>query len=190
MRPFANHPVRATDPGLVVQLQLLLGSGIASSTRSAYSSMQRSYFRFMLKHVTLIPHPLPATRDWIALWVADMARSLAHASIVHYLYALQSLHVELGLTCDIHDPMIELILSAVRRSQSDREKKKRLPITTALIDAIRPLLDMSLHDDRMIMAAASTATGGMLRVGEAAATSIEPDRYLRYRDCEIGRAHV
>ena len=96
-----------------------------------------------------------------------------------YLSGLRSLHTDLGYG----DPTagrirLERVFRGVKRLQGTKDSKPRLPITTALLALFRPLLDMSVPDDRLSWAAMTLATCGLFRVGEITVPkSSTPDPY-------------
>jgi len=135
-----------------------------------------------------LPRPLPATEDVLCLWVADLARRVAHSTIRHYLYGVRSLHVDLGLGDPLHGARLERVLKGVQRQQASRLKLKRMPITTAIIERVRQAYKPITTDELCIMAAMSMATAGMLRGKEFAAVPGEPDRVPLVRDITLAAA--
>ncbi len=132
-----------------------------------------------------LPQPLPATEDVLCLWVADLARRVAHSTIRHYLYGVRSLHVDLGLADPLHGARLERVLKGVQRQQASRPKLKRMPITTSIIERIRVAYRPMTLDEACVMAAMSTATAGMLRGKEFAAVPRELDRVPLMRDLAL-----
>lgn len=129
--------------------------------------------------------PLPVSEDVLCLWVADLARRVGHSTIRLYLYAVRSLHVDLGLAEPLHGVRLERVLRGVQRQQAGRPKRKRLPITIDIIDRVRDAYKPTTLDDCCMMAAFSFATAGLLRGKEFAAVPGEPDRVPLVRDLSI-----
>jgi hypothetical protein len=180
LQSFADHPATRADPTLLTEANAYLRNALAVSTQSSYSSPQRNFLRFAEQAGVL--SPLPADENLLCLWVTSLARRLSHASIPPYLYAVRSLHIDHGFDSPLGGAMLERVLKGIRRAQGDRHVLKRLPVTMLLLDRIRPFLDFALHDDCMFMAALSTATGALLRVGEVVINESEPDRMLTLSD--------
>jgi hypothetical protein len=137
-----------------------------------------------------IMRPLPATEDLLCLWVTDLARRVSFAAIKNYLFAVRSLHVDVGLPSPLGGPRLDRICRGVRREQVGRVTRKRLPITTELLDRMRTLIDPASVDQCCLMAAFSLATGGLLRGKEFAAVPGEADRIPRVRDLTAHPDHV
>ncbi len=124
----------------------------------------------------------------LCLWVADLARRVAHSTIRLYLYAVRSLHVDLGLADPLQGVRLERVLRGVQRQQAGRIKRKRLPITTDIVARVRDTLNPTTLDDRCLMAAFSFATAGLLRGKEFAAVPGEPERVPLVRDLTLSTA--
>ena len=105
--------------------------------------------------------PIPASEDLLCLWVTDLARRIGFASIKNYLFAVRSLHIDIGLKSPLGGQRLDRVCKGIRREQAGRVSLKRLPVTTTLIDRIRPLIDLSSFDQRCLLAAFSFATGGL-----------------------------
>ncbi len=166
----------------------LLHLGLAPATRSNYVGPQRAYLRFAREHG--VAQPVPASEDTLCMWVAWLNRSVQYATIRSYLYAVRSMHIELGLADPIERRLrLARVLTGVRRSKGDQRATTRMPITTELIAVIRELTDATDVDQLCMLAACSAATGGLMRVGEVAVIESEPARVLLRRDLQLGRGH-
>jgi hypothetical protein len=157
---------------------MILWSGIGDRTRSSYASHQNSLLHFCRIHD--IPFTLPASEDLLCLWMAWLSKRLSFASIRVYLFGIRSLHVDSGWP----DPMlnkhrIARMLRGIKRNQGINRSKPRLPITLAILQCFRRILDFSRHDHRMLFAAMSTATCGLFRIGEIASYNVRPTADLR-----------
>lgn len=167
-RPFADHPCAAAHPGLIRQAQSLLALAIAPSTRRTYSSGIRSFIGFVDAHN--IRPAFPASVQTICLWVAFLA-SPPHAVTLGtckvYLSAVITRHTEMGFAHPLADapPMLERIMTGIKRLAGQPAKPK-LPITTALLEAMRPHLDLQQRSDILLWAMMWTATAGLLRISE------------------------
>jgi len=183
---FADHPATTSFPGLLATTNRLLSSGLAPSTRAGQLSPVRQYYDFCT--ACSLP-PLPATQQTLCHWAAFKSRTCIHATIMNYLSAVRSHHVDMSLADPGIGEQLARVCRGIRREQGDRVSVKRLPITTILLDRLRPLIDMAVPDQRMILAAMSTATAGLLRVGEISVVSLEPTRMLRVRDITFADGH-
>lgn len=183
---FANHPATATFPGLLATTARLMGSGLAPSTRAGQLSPVRQYYDFC---TACGLSPLPATQLTLCHWAAFKSRTCIHASIMNYLYSVRSHHVDQGYRDPGIGEQLARVCRGIRREQGDRVSLKRLPVTTALLDKVRPLIDGEIPDQRMLRAAMSTATAGLFRVGEVAVVSSEPNRMLRVCDLTFADGH-
>jgi hypothetical protein len=135
-----------------------------------------------------VEKPLPASEDLLCLWVTDLARRVGHAAIRNYLYAVRSLHVDLGLAAPVHGLRLLRMLKGVRRRQVGRVALKRMPITTSILAQLRPLVGDRSFDACCLMSAFSFATAGLLRGKEFAAVRGEPERVPLIGDLTIATA--
>lgn len=101
---------------------------------------------------------------------------MGYAAIRNYLYAVRSLHVDLGLAAPVHGLRLKRMLQGVRRRQAGRVSLKRMPITTGIIALLRPLVGGRTFDSCCLMAAFSFASAGLLRGKEFGAVTGERDR--------------
>jgi hypothetical protein len=137
-----------------------------------------------------IMRPLPASEDLLCLWITELAGRISFAAIKNYLFAVRSLHIDIGLASPLGGQRLDRICKGIRRRQVGRVTHKRLPITTELIDRMRPFVDTSSHDHRCLIAAFSFATGGLLRGKEFGAVTGEPDRVPLVRDLTARVDHL
>lgn len=165
----------------------LLSLGLAISTRTTYSSPQRAYLRFASMYGV---QPLPATEDTLCLWVAELARHVSRASIDVYLYAVRSLHVDMGLPLPPRTDRLVRIVDGVERDQAHIVKRKRFPITTSVLQQMRAAVAPRTAAELCMMAAWSIATAGLLRGNEFAAVYNEPERAPRLRDLTFADGHA
>ena len=136
LRPFANCTAAAASPGLLALAQYYLHNGLATKTRKTYSAAQRSFVTFCKQHRVEAPL-LPAAPDTICLWVSNLSLSLRYTSIKVYLFGLRSLHIDLGLDDPVSEHrQLERVIRGIKREQGEKETKKRLPITTELLDKL------------------------------------------------------
>lgn len=118
------------------------------------------------------------------MWVAWMyTQDIKHTSMKVYMSGLQSWHEEE----DYPSPMrgrarLWRVWKGVKRLQGGKSRRDRYPITTQLLSDIRPLLNLGKPKHRMLWAAYTLGTYGLLRVGEfTIRTASEADRILRWR---------
>lgn len=93
-------------------------------------------------------------------------RGLAHGTMKVYLSAVRHAHVVRGHKNPTADCLVlECALRAIKRRLGG-PKKPRLPVTVALLSAMKEFFDLSQHDMRVVWAALTLGVFGMLRLGE------------------------
>ena len=169
-RPFAGHPCAATHPELIAQAQTFLALAIGSSTRQTYSSGLRSFISFVDTHG--IRPAFPASVETLSLWMTSIASPPCPVTLGTckvYLSAVVTRHTELGFDhpLDKAPPMLSRILAGIKR-MSAQPSRPKLPITTALLEEMRPHLNLQHRSDILLWAMMWTATTGLLRISEFA----------------------
>ena len=169
-RPFADHPCATTHPELITQAQTFLALAIGSSTRQTYTSGLRSFISFVDTHG--IRPAFPASVQTLCLWVTSLAsppRPVTLGTCKVYLSAVVTRHTELGFDHPLEDapPMLNRIVAGIKR-MSAQPSRPKLPITTALLDEMRPHLNLQQRSDILLWAIMWTATTGLLRISEFA----------------------
>ena len=124
---------------------MLLALAIGSSTRQTYTSGVNSYLAFIDRRQ--IPPAFPAPVQTLCLWLPDITsppRSLTLGTCKVYLAAVVARHAELGLDNPIANapPMLDRLIAGIKRMTA-RPGRQKLPITTAMLDAMRPHLRAS-----------------------------------------------
>ena len=85
--------------------------------------------------------------------------NLVHTTIITYLSAIRSLHIQSGLIYMFSTqltPRVEMVLRGIKREQSERQLPRiRLPITIQIMYKLRQLLQQNPQDyDNLMMWAA------------------------------------
>jgi hypothetical protein len=167
-RPFADHPCAASHPALISQAQTFLALAIGSSTRQTYLSGVKSFITFVDTHG--IRPAFPASVQTLCLWVTDLAsppRPLTLGTCKVYLSAVVTRHTEMGFSNPVLDapPMLDHILTGIKK-MAVRTASPKLPITTAMLEEMRPHLHLQQRSDILLWAMMWTATAGLLRISE------------------------
>jgi hypothetical protein len=83
------------------------------------------------------------------------------------LAAVITRHAELGLDNPIANapPMLDRLIAGIKRMTA-RPGRQKLPITTAMLGAMRPHLRAQHRSDSLLWAMMWTATAGLLRISE------------------------
>ena len=115
-----------------------------------------------------IKRALPAMPNSLCEWVAELgSKCLKMDTIIRYLTAVRSLHVDLGYSTDsFHDVRLERIIRGIRRLCSEPDKRERKPITRDILPRLLRRLDTSALYGATMHAAFSLAFAGLLRIGE------------------------
>lgn len=169
-RPFADHPCATAHPELIVQAQTFLALAIGTSTRQTYTTGIRSFITFVDAHG--IRPAFPASAQTLCLWITSLAsppRPVTLGTCKVYLSAVVSRHTELGFDHPLENapPMLSRIMAGIKR-MSAQPSRPKLPITTALLEEMRPHLNLQHRSDILLWAMMWTATTGLLRISEFA----------------------
>ena len=151
-----------------MQCQSLLVQGLASSTRSSYTSGQKKFFDFCVQLGKVHPSGSPCpTDEWtLCLFATFLANTVQHSTIKVYLSAVRSMHIEQGFP----DPLInclrlQRVLRGIKRTQGVFSSL-RLPVTDDIMAVIFRALDLSTPDHCMFWAACNLAYFGFHRSAE------------------------
>jgi hypothetical protein len=173
------QPIRidSTSPAftqLVATANDFVNNAIAASTRATYASGVNSYISFC-KEYGIVPS-LPISDEYLCLWASHVATRtlaahgkgpLAYKTIKSYSHGISSFHTELGFDNWLDSLLLfPRCLKGIKRSLGEKDKRKRLPITTSLLARLRANLDLSSYPHALFWAAATAATYGLLRMGE------------------------
>ena len=150
------------------QLYTLHNLAISSSSSRAYKSGLRR-FRQFCKHLKLTA--LPASKHTVALFAADLSRSVAPRTARVYLAAVSLLHRRAGLRPPTqHNPSLQLALRGMAHYYPTQQPFVRKPITTSILNSLLIALHSTQrwckHDCAMLQAALCLAFYGFLRGGE------------------------
>jgi hypothetical protein len=183
-RPFANHPCATTHPALINQAQTFLALAIGAGTRTTYITGVNSYISFVDSHG--VNPAFPASLHTLCLWITHLAsppRHLGLGTCRVYLAAVVNRHADMGLISPLTDapPLLDRLFAGIKRATTQLTKPK-LPITTAVLQDMRPHVNLRDFRDSLLWAMMWTATAGLLRISEFTTRSgLDPqsDRTLR-----------
>jgi hypothetical protein len=155
-----------------------LYNSIAASTRQTYSAGFNSYKLFAkiygLTTVNGNSHQqalLPPSVSSVVLWITWLAgtKLVGFKTIKTYLAGLTATTIDSGFKDPIKDGnIIYRLLRGIKRTHGTQPKQIRLPITSAIIRKLvaRIPRHQQSYEDKLLFAAASTGTFGLLRAGE------------------------
>ena len=108
----------------------------------------------------------------LCLWISSLASppgALTLGTCKVYLSAVVTRHTELGYDHPLvgAPPMLSRIMAGIKRMAAQPSRPK-LPITTALLEEMRPHLCLQRRSDILLWAMMWTATAGLLRISEFA----------------------
>ena len=165
--------------------------GVADSTRRSYASGQRQFARFCAR-VGL--RGFPASERVLSLFFAALARQgLRYVTIKTYLAAVRNAQVvaSWGDPLAASLPMLDLVLSGIKRVQGQPAADPRLPITPGILRQLRAVWGETAHcwDSAILWAACTVAFFSFLRAGEFtvdSAAALDPERHRSSGDVSMG----
>lgn len=174
-----------------------LAHGLAPNSIAAYATGQRQWVRVcwlygwpLLLYSSSVEERLEC-EDRIMIFAEVLSRSVTSETISNYISGVRSLHVvHTGVVpWDSSGPALRLsrLLNGIARRVT-KPKKKRAPVTVALLLEWRARFDMSDPTDAMFWAALVTAFFGLLRKSEFAVgdkVPFDPDRHLTRSDASF-----
>jgi hypothetical protein len=117
-----------------------------------------------------------------------LARSVDASTVESYIYGVRALHIELTgvIPWEAGGPALRLaqVLKGIARRQS-KPKRKRAPVTVALLRQWRQHFNLSDPTDAMLWAALLTGFAGLLRKSEFTVpdrVAFDPERHLTRAD--------
>jgi len=112
-------------------------------------------------------HFLPASQELLCLWAADLSKRIKPSTIKGYLSAVRSLHIDHGIKFDLGDRLLlDRVMLGIKRSAPDKARKRRLPITTSMIQRFSTRFNLHFYHHVLLFAAICTAVGGLFRPSE------------------------
>ena len=168
-RPSGLAPVVALANKFIV-------SALADSTKQAYDSGVRSYIKFCEVHN--MPFTMPISDENACLWASYVATRIAKPgtrdrgalqfkTIKLYAQGIRNYHIEWGFEDWLGSlRLFHRCMKGIKRTLGEKDKKTRLPITTALLDSMKTKLTGNNYSHTMFWAAATLGTYGLLRMGE------------------------
>jgi len=175
-------------------------NSIAASTRQTYSAGFNSYklFAFTFGIVNSksdsTKQLLPPSISSIALWITWLAgiKTLSFKTIKTYLAGLTATIIDSGFKNPIKDNIIIYqLLRGVKRTIGTQSKQIRLPITATIIRTMinRIPRHQQCYEDKLLFAAASTGTFGLLRAGEFVQTDNNQAGLLTLAQLSLFNSH-
>ncbi|MCX8521142.1 MAG: hypothetical protein ORN28_06345 [Rhodoferax sp.] len=175
------------DIGSLVPVQELFSAGLSAASLKVYKTGQNCYVRFC----ELYAHsPFPASEEKLSQFVAHLFMAgLSAGTVKSYLSAV--CHAQIGLGLGDPDlpsmPRLEYIIKGYRRKSVKSGGRPRLPITPAILRALKAVwfLDGNSFSVSMLWAASCLCFFGFLRSGEIVVpsdSSFDPAFHLCYGD--------
>ncbi len=169
-RPLVDHPLARTYPHLVDRVHIFLSASLADTTKVSYATGLRSYLSFCDNHGLPVCDTWPAHWKTVCLWVAWLGDRVQPATVRAYLTALDTAHEMAGEVPPVRGqdipPLLERVFRGIKHTRGMMTKRVRRPITTALLQRMKPFLHQRLPDHAAIWAAMCCGTYGLLRMGE------------------------
>ncbi|CAH1782344.1 unnamed protein product, partial [Owenia fusiformis] len=148
----------------VKKSDLLIKNGLQMSTQKTYLAGQKSFIkfcdRFSLEYC-------PASQTSILAYIADCdGRNLRHGTIVNYLYAIRSMHLENGHGDILKDNFsVKRALKAIHTKQ-DNTCNQKLAIDHKIMKSLETLHRSKIHDTIVMWSAMTLAFFGLFRCNE------------------------
>ena len=147
--------------------------GVAPSTRRTYragvKSYQQSCNQFNIQQ-------FPATSLTLHYFCTSIAQRVSYKTIRVYLAGIRLEHLERGLHESTDDKLLQLLCTAIKRSQ-ETTSCTCLPITIDLLRSLKTQLQndssYSLLEKRLLWSAFTQAFYGFLRVSEFMSSSLQ-----------------
>ena len=157
----------------------------ASSTKQSYASHRRAYLKFCLE---MGYHPVPISTLNICRYAAFLSKRLAFSSIKKYLNIIRILHLEAGFPNPMKENwFLDTVLKGVARDKG-KVVHRKLPITPAILLAIKSRLNPTSVEDLVFWAAALVAFFGFLRKANLFPSSthkFDPSKHLSRLDFSL-----
>ncbi len=169
-RPLADHPLARTQPQLIDRVHTYLSASLADTTKASYGTGLRSYLQFCDQYGLHVSDVWPAHWKTVCIWIAWLGDRVQPATVRAYLSALDTAHEMAGESPPVRGrdipPLLERVFRGIKRTRGMMTKRIRRPITTALLQQIKPHIRHDIPDHAAIWAAMCCGTYGLLRMGE------------------------
>ncbi|XP_062583346.1 uncharacterized protein LOC134245102 [Saccostrea cucullata] len=178
-RPESNQvsPVTPSFMGLQAVVNKLWDRAIGDKTRRQYQIGFQNFLRFVTLMNLTSYNGLPIVCEKVFIQYVSYCHSelqLSYSTIKLYLSGIRYIYLRMGGFNPLESngkPLqgLQTILSGIKKSQCNRDKRIRLPITIDILTNLCLLLDQGLFDeftDSMLKSVCTLAFFGFLRCGE------------------------
>jgi hypothetical protein len=128
----------------------------------------------------------PASEELLLAFLSACAISLSGTTLKNYFYGVRAWHTLHGLPWPLDDTRLAAALTAADRlTPPSSRRPKRLPVTPAIIIALRAQLDLSRPLDAAVFACLTTTFWSVARLGEFTVPTIKsfnPARHVKRSD--------
>lgn len=141
--------------------------GLAISTRNLYETGRKSYVAHC--RIATTNPPFPATTETLTSWMVGLAtRGIRVKTIKSYLGGVKSCQIDMGIgDLEVFQlPLLQRILTGIKRLHGEGESKERLPITRDILLKLLANLNPAKDIHANLHAAFCLAFAGFLRAGE------------------------
>jgi len=176
-----------------------LTDSVLPGTRASYETGAGNYMRFM--DLRGLPY-WPVDQMWFIGWLLTLATSVAVPSMKVYMAGVRYFQELAGYVWHLQkNQLVRRALRYLKRKYPSKDKGDKVPVTTAVLKKILPLLkgwpvlaDMS-PDDRVFAVASVVGVSGFLRGGEFLASprsgrQVLQEKMVSVREVSKGRALV
>ena len=146
----------------------------AEGTREAYGSGLLTYHLYCDDKEIPELQRAPTSHVLLSAFISELAGAYSGKTISNYVYGVRAWHILHGISWQLNDPEVELLLKGANKlTPSTSKRKKRRPYTIDYMAKLKQKMNLDVPLDAAVFACLTTCFYAAGRVGEFTVTRLD-----------------